>query len=31
MSVEQATATLDPLGLVLAQLDPEFSDTSPVD
>jgi len=27
MSVEQATATLDPLGLVLAQLDPEFSDT----
>jgi len=27
MTPEQATATLDPLGLVLAQLDPEFSDT----
>jgi serine/threonine-protein kinase len=27
MTVEQATATLEPLGLVLAQLDPEFSDT----
>ena len=27
MTVEQATATLDPLGLVLAQLEPQFNDT----
>jgi len=27
MTVEQATATLQPLGLVLAQLEPEFSDS----
>jgi len=27
MTVDQATATLDPLGLVLAQLEPQFSDS----